>query len=272
MTSVGDALTSIFDVRDARVLVTGAASGLGLAMAEAMVQAGARVTLTDVDKEGLAREVERLNGFAGHAEGEYLDVGDYGAVQETVDRIVRDSGRIDVAFANAAGGGMPSDPADRRVVKALDASWASEFDVHLGGTVATIQAAARAMVEQRSGSIVVTSSISGIRGDHHVPYSYVTIKGAMINFARQAALELAPHNVRVNVIAPGPFRTNIGAKAAAAGYTTTDDEWARTVAMGRMAEPSELKGLALLLGSPAGSYITGAVHVVDGGALLTSAS
>ncbi len=270
MTTPGDALAKIFDVRDARVLVTGAASGLGLAMAEAMVEAGARVTLTDVDETGLKREVERLSGLAGTAEGAYLDVGDHDAIRETVARIVRDQGRIDVVFANAAGGGGPAE--EGGVVAALGPAWFSEMDAHLGGTVATVQAAARAMIGQGSGSIVITSSTSGLKPDAHVPYSYATIKGAMINFGRQAALELAPYGVRVNVIAPGPFRTNIAKKAAEAGYTTTDEEWARTVALGRTADPSELKGLALLLGSPAGGFITGAVHVIDGGSLLMGAS
>jgi NAD(P)-dependent dehydrogenase (short-subunit alcohol dehydrogenase family) len=269
MTMAGDALANIFDVRDARVLVTGAASGLGLAMAEAMVEAGARVTLTDVDEAGLAHAVERLSGLAGTAEGALLDIGDYDAIRETVARIVREQGGIDVVFANAAGGGGPAE--EDGVVAALGASWFSEMNVHLGGTVATVQAAARAMVDQGSGSIVITSSTSGLKGDSHVPYSYATIKGAMINFGRQAALELAPYGVRVNVIAPGPFRTNIAAKAAAAGYTTTDEEWARTVALGRTADPAELKGLALLLGSSAGSFITGGVHVIDGGSLLMTA-
>jgi NAD(P)-dependent dehydrogenase (short-subunit alcohol dehydrogenase family) len=98
-----------------------------------------------------------------------------------------------------------------------------------------------------------------------------TVKGATLNFARQASLELAPQGVGVNPIAPGPFRTNIGAKGKVAGSTVTDEDWVRTVPLGRTGDPAELKELALLLGSNAGSFITGGVYLMDGGAMLTSA-
>jgi len=272
MSSVGDSLAEIFDVRDTRILVTGAASGLGLAIAEAVVQAGAVVTLADIDEPGLQKQADRLSGFAGKVRSEVLDVGDGDAVRAAIDKVVRVDGRIDAVFANAAGGpASPAQDRDTGVVAALDSAWHHELAVHLNGTVATVRAAARAMIEQENGSIVLTSSTAGLRADPHVPYSYATVKGAMLNFARQAALELAPHGIRVNVIAPGPFRTNIGAKAHAAGFTITDKDWARTVPLGRTGDPAELKGLALLLGSKAGSFITGAVYPIDGGAMLTSA-
>jgi len=273
MSSVGDSLAEIFDVRDACVFVTGAASGLGLAIAEAMVQAGAVVTLADIDEPGLRRQADRLSGFAGKVRTEVLDVGEVGAVLAAIDKLVRVNGRIDAVFANAAGSSAsPAEDRDMGVVAALDSAWHHELAVHLNGTVATVRAAARAMIGQGHGSIVLTSSTAGLRADPHVPYSYATVKGAMLNFARQAALELAPLGVRVNVIAPGPFRTNIGAKAQAAGFTVTDEDWARTVPLGRTGDPAELKGLALLLGSKAGSFITGGVYLIDGGAMLTSAT
>ena len=91
----------------------------------------------------------------------------------------------------------------------------------------------------------------------------------MINIVRQAALELAPHGIRVNAIAPGPFHTNIGSAVGAEGWKPIDDSvWARTVPLGRMGDTSELKGVALLLASRASSFITGAVIPVDGGTLI----
>ncbi len=137
--------------------------------------------------------------------------------------------------------------------------------VNLTGVFATLQAAARHMKAQRSGRIVVTSSIAGIKGDPMVGYAYAAAKAALNNLVRQAALELAPYNVLVNAIAPGPFYTNL-----AGGRTRRDPEAAKAfekrVPLGRIASTEEIKGLALLLASPASSYITGAVIPVDGGA------
>lgn len=132
------------------------------------------------------------------------------------------------------------------------------------GVLFTMREAAAVMKPQRAGRIVVTASTAGLRADPMVCYGYAASKAAVINVARQAALELAPHGVHVNVIAPGPIKTRI------AGGVTPEGErqWAALVPLGRMGEPDELKGLALLLASPASSFITGAVITIDGGRLL----
>jgi NAD(P)-dependent dehydrogenase (short-subunit alcohol dehydrogenase family) len=120
------------------------------------------------------------------------------------------------------------------------------------------------MKRRRSGSIVVTTSIAGIKSEPLVGYAYVATKAAMGNVVRQAAVELAPHNIRVNAIAPGPFYTNIRG-----GVMFKDPDvvkrFEEMVPMGRCAQPDEIKGLALLLASPAGSFITGTVIPIDGG-------
>jgi NAD(P)-dependent dehydrogenase (short-subunit alcohol dehydrogenase family) len=128
-----------------------------------------------------------------------------------------------------------------------------------------MQAAAERMKRQGSGRIVVTASTAGLRPDPLVGYSYSATKFAVVGLVRQAALELAPHGVHVNAIAPGPFHTRIG------GDTEIPDSvWESVVAIGRMAEPEELKPVALLLGSRASSFMTGAVIPVDGGQMLLS--
>jgi NAD(P)-dependent dehydrogenase (short-subunit alcohol dehydrogenase family) len=120
------------------------------------------------------------------------------------------------------------------------------------------------MKPQGSGRIVVTASTAGLTSEPLVCYGYAASKAAVIGLARHAALELAPHGVRVNVIAPGPFKTRI-----AGGVTPEGErEWAALVPLGRMGETEELKGLALLLASPASSFMTGAVIPIDGGQLL----
>lgn len=130
----------------------------------------------------------------------------------------------------------------------------------------TMRAAARHMKTRRSGRIVVTSSIAGLRAEPMSGYAYVASKAAVNNLVRQAALELAPYNVLVNAIAPGPFATNINQ-----GRLRLPEAAARLrdyVPLGRIAEAQEIKGLALLLASDASSYITGAIIPIDGGVSL----
>jgi NAD(P)-dependent dehydrogenase (short-subunit alcohol dehydrogenase family) len=127
-----------------------------------------------------------------------------------------------------------------------------------------MQAAARHMIPKKYGRIVVVASIAGLMAEPNVGYPYAATKAAVVNLVRQSAVELARHNVLVNGIAPGPFRTNIS------GGRINDPEVARyfeaMVPMARIAEPDEIKGLALLLASPASSYLTGITIPIDGGA------
>jgi NAD(P)-dependent dehydrogenase (short-subunit alcohol dehydrogenase family) len=255
----------LFDIRGLRVVITGAASGLGLAMAEAMADGGARLTLADLDGERLADAAARLNAVRSGV----VDVADRAQVDALVDAVVAEDGGVDVVFANA---GISLEPGFADPGGGLtgfdDEAWRRVLAVDLEGVIWTMRAAARAMRAQGSGSIVVTASTAGLRTDPMVGYSYATAKAAVISAARQAALELAPHGVRVNVIAPGPIRTRIGG-----GVPPTPEVeamWAATVPLGRMGEPEDIKGVARLLASPASRWMTGAVIAVDGGALTMS--
>jgi len=256
-------LSDRFDVSGLRAVVTGAASGLGLAMAEVMVEGGARVTLADLDSEGLERAAARLPGSRTCA----LDVSDPTAVERLFDEVAEEQGGVDVAFANAGISTEPGVLDERGGLDNFDrAVWDAVLGVNLNGVMFTVREAAVLMKEQGSGRIVVTASTAGVGTDPLVGYSYSVTKAAVIMLVRQAALELAPHGVHVNAIAPGPFRTNIGSDAA----PIPPEAWNDIVALGRMAEPDELKGVALLLASPASSFMTGAVIPVDGGQLLMS--
>jgi NAD(P)-dependent dehydrogenase (short-subunit alcohol dehydrogenase family) len=255
-------LSDRFDVSGLRAVVTGAASGLGLAMAEVMAEGGARVTLADLDADGVASAAERLD-----ARSFQLDVSDPEDVRRLFDEVVAEQGGVDVAFANAGISLEPGVVDERGGLEALDVeTWRKVLGVNLDGVVFTMREAARHMKKQGSGRIVVTASTAGFGTDPMVGYSYSATKAAVIILVRQAALELAKHGVHVNAIAPGPFRTNIGGDAA----PIPPEAWEEIVAIGRMAEPDELKGVALLLASPASSFMTGAVIPVDGGQLLMS--
>jgi NAD(P)-dependent dehydrogenase (short-subunit alcohol dehydrogenase family) len=252
----------LFDVNGHVVLVTGAASGLGLAMAEVMAENGATVVLTDVDGEGLAKHTARLAAAGGKVHSEVLDVADRAAVERCVAATAQRRGRLDAVFANA---GISAGPAGRQMATAWE-TWDKVLDINLTGVFATVRAAAEAMKPRRSGRIVVTASIAAFKGEGVSGYAYGATKAAVSNLVRRAAIELGPFNIMVNGIAPGPFRTNI-----AGGHMHTKPEivqaMAAETAIGRIAEPGEIKGLALLLASPASSYMTGTVIPIDGGAL-----
>jgi len=267
-TRIARTLTGVFDVRGAHVLVTGAASGIGFAFAKVMADCGARVTLTDSDGTRLDDVTRELAGRGLEVRAAALDVTDEAAVRRVVDDADATWGGLDVVFANAGiaiipgfaiEGGQQLDTADT-------AAWEKVLAVNLSGVFFTMKAAAAVMKPRRSGRIVVTSSIAGLRGEPYVEYAYLASKAAVINMVRQAALELAPYDIRVNAIAPGPFVTRI-----ATGELPGEElraSWGRIVALGRMGETEELKGAALLLASAAASFITGVVLPVDGGALV----
>jgi len=259
-------LADLFNVEGHVALVTGAASGLGLAFAEVMADNGATVVLTDIDAGGLDKATARLRAAGCNVEQAVVDISDTETLRATIDRAAERHGRLDSVFANAgssAGPGFELSPDGG--IDAVDvALFERAIQVHLTATFHTIRLAAAHMKRQRSGSIIATTSIAGTRSEPLVGYGYVAAKAAVNNIVRHAAVDLASHNVRVNAIAPGPFLTNI---AGGRMHREPDvvRKFAAMVPLGRVGEPGEIKGLALLLASPAGSFITGAVIPIDGG-------
>jgi NAD(P)-dependent dehydrogenase (short-subunit alcohol dehydrogenase family) len=246
-------------------LVTGAASGLGLAIAEGLLQCGAAVTLLDRDGDELERTAASL-AATGPVSVCTCDVTDPATVEAAVAGSAAEQGRLDAVFANAGIAGGPGiDTAEGRL---YDLEWPT-FDgalaVNLIGTLATVRAAARAMRPAGRGSIVVTVSTAGLRADSMVGYGYSASKGALANLVRQAAVDLAVDGIRVNGIAPGPFHTNIGGRGPI--DPGVEKAWSETVLLKRMGQRQEIQGIALLLASDASSFMTGAVYPVDGGAL-----
>ncbi len=254
----------LFDVSGHVAFVTGAASGLGLAMAEVMADNGAHVVMADIDPKTLERHTGRLTAAGASVEGVVLDVADLAALRAAIDAAAESRGRLDAVFANAGISAGPGYLTETGTIDAVDpAKWDEVVQVNLTSVFATVQAAARHMKRQKAGRIVVTASIAGLQAEPMVGYAYVATKTGVVGLVRQAALELAPCNVTVNAIAPGPFFTNIG------NGRLNDPEVVRgfteIVPMGRIADTAELQGLALLLASPAGSFITGTAIPIDGG-------
>lgn len=261
----------LFDVRGTRALVTGAASGLGFAMAEVLADCGAHVTLADVDADRLEASTRALSERGGAARSFVVDVSDEERVRAMVEGTVAAEGGLDVVFANAGIASVPGFAVEggQRLESVESSDWNRVLRVNLDGVLFTMKHAAAAMKRQGSGRIVVTSSNAGLRAEPEVCYGYVAAKAAIVNVVRQAALELAPHGVHVNAICPGPFKgTRIGGGVTENPTPELEHMWAKTVPLGRMGNPEELKGLVLLLASPASSFMTGAAYLVDGGTMV----
>jgi NAD(P)-dependent dehydrogenase (short-subunit alcohol dehydrogenase family) len=254
----------LFDISDYVAVVTGAASGIGFAISEVLAANGARVILMDFDRGSLDLAVGKLQSAGFDCQAELLDVSSPQVVMSAFDGIVGRMGRLDATFANAGISGGPGyGKPDGQIDTASLELWDDCMRVNLSGAFNTIRAAAKHMKLQRSGSIIVTSSVAAIKASSLPSYGYHASKAAIAHAVRVAALELAAYNVRINSIAPGPFPTNIGN-----GRMRTPDgaaSFATTVPLGRIAELREIKGLALLLASPASSYMTGTIIPVDGG-------
>lgn len=257
-------MTGRFSMAGKVAMVTGAASGLGLAIAEVLAEAGAHVALADIDREGLDRAVGAIAAGGGRAEPVQLDVSDRGAIRQATDNLVARWGRLDAMVANAGVTAGPGYLTELGQINAVDdGQWDRVLQINLTGVFATIQAAAKHMKAQRSGRIIAVASVAGLKSEVMCGYAYTATKSAVVNLVRQSAMELAAYDVMVNGIAPGPFRTNI-----AGGRIRQPDvaqQFASMVPLGRIADPDEIKGLALLLASPASSFMTGVTIPIDGG-------
>ncbi|WAT19228.1 SDR family NAD(P)-dependent oxidoreductase [Aurantiacibacter sp. MUD11] len=266
-----------FDITGRSALVTGAASGIGLAYAEVMAEAGAKVTLTDIDAEGVALAADRLTHEGYDVRWDACDVSDLEAVARAFDHHVEAYGGCDIAFANAGldvGDGFWSPEDKRNPAGQIDVyskeKWDKSIGINLTGVFHTVREAARVMkanTHRRGGSIVITSSNAAEVNEAIVGVPYMAAKAGVKHFMRHAAYELAAYGIRVNAIAPGPFVTNIG-DGWVKKNPAAKEAWDKLVPVGRMAETYQIKPLALLLASDAGSYMTGSHVMIDGGMQL----
>lgn len=264
-----------FNITGRSALITGAASGIGLAYAEAMAEAGASVTLADIDAAGAEREAAKLRSAGHEARAAAMDVSDLGQVAAAFDGHVAAYDGLNICFANAgydAGNGFWNPAGGRNPAGQIDrydpAAWQRSIAVNLTGVFYTIREAVRCMKAcGAKGSIIVTASNAGIINEPIVGVPYMPAKAGVLHLMRHTALELAEFGIRVNAIAPGPFITNIGdgwVKKNPAAKLAFD----KTIPLGAMAETDRIKPLALLLASDASSYMTGAHVVIDGGVVL----
>jgi len=241
-------------LEDRTAIVTGAASGIGEAIARAVAAEGARVVCLDVDEAGVRRVADGL------PDGTALtcDVTDYDAVVEAAERAVEAVGRVDVLVHSAGGSRGEATP----FLDLEPEIWHRMVDRNLTGAFHCGLVFGRRMAETGGGSVVLISSQLGQVTRPGLAH-YSASKGAIGQLVKGMAVDLAPFQIRVNAVAPGPTETP--GNAAWFGQPEVEEEHARIIPMGRVARPEEIAGAAVYLASDEASFTTGATIMVDGG-------
>jgi NAD(P)-dependent dehydrogenase (short-subunit alcohol dehydrogenase family) len=256
----------LFDITDNHILITGAAGGLGRAIATVCATNGAHVHLADTNSEALQSFAAELSEPGGRVYAHHLDVTDRKAVMGLIEGLYAKHGRFDTLFANAGIGGGPGPAMEGGSIDEISSElWHQVLEINLTGVLHCMQGAAKVMKAQGGGRIVVTSSAVAMRPNAQVGYPYIASKAAVTHLVRQAALDLAPFNILVNAMAPGPFDTGLSSKLDADVLAEKIRRLSSEVLLGRIARPDEIMGLTLLLASPASSFMTGGIYLVDGG-------
>ena len=257
---------------DGRVaLVTGGGRGLGFAIAEALAQAGARVAIAEIDPSLCEGAEKKLRDKGHQALGVQTDVTSRQSVDDCVAAVARAWGDVEVLVNNVGAGYRKQDnwptPASIPFELVSENNWRHVQDINLTSVFHCCQAVSAPMLAKGKGAIVNVASISGMVGNikrHNA--SYCAAKAGVIMLTKQVASSWAPHGVRVNAIAPGYMRTEMGALAI--DDPNVKDLLPVMTPMARAGEPRELGGAAVFLASDASSFMTGQCLAIDGGYTL----
>ena len=262
----------IFDLSGKVALVTGASRGIGRAIAITLAEYGADVACTGRDMNACAVTIEKIEKFGHRAIPIKADMTSEEDIQKMVGTTVKELGKIDILFNNAGIAGPQG-----RIHEMKTEEWDFTINTNLRGPFLTMKYTIPHMLKNKGGSIVNISSIAGIRAE--VPQlgtaPYGASKAAIHNLTQLAAMEYVDDNIRVNCIAPGMHRSELGMKNPTEEQRKEidkmlDEYCKQWIPMKRIAEAEELAGLVLLLASDASSYITGQSIVVDGGLIRTA--
>ncbi len=244
-------------LKDKVAIITGGGRGIGFAIALRFAKEGAKVAIFDIDWQRAVGAVEQIKKEAPNTDVIPLqvDVSDTASVKEAVEKVVQRYGRIDILVNNAAihlGKPFHEEPLEY---------WEKQFKVNVLGTVIPSQYVVPHMIRSGGGSIINISSKAAITGEPgHAAYS--ALKGAIISLTLAMSVDLAPYNIRVNTICPGPTETDLLYAA-----TTEEDRkrMAQRAPLRRLAKPDDIAAAALYLASDDSAYVTGQRLVVDGG-------
>ncbi len=250
-------MSAAFDLTGKVAIITGASRGIGKAIAGELARAGCAVVVSSRRQESLDEVAAEINASGGQALGIAAHNGEKAALRQLVEQTIARFGRLDILVNNAA-----TNPHFGSVLEADDSFWRKTLDVNLMGNIWLTQAAAPAMRQSGGGKIINLASIVGLKPGRYQGI-YSISKAAIISLTQTLAQELGADNIQVNAIAPGLVQTKF-AQALWGNPDLLEQVLAQTPA-GRIGQPRDIAGLALLLASPASDYTTGAVFVVDGG-------
>jgi NAD(P)-dependent dehydrogenase (short-subunit alcohol dehydrogenase family) len=244
-------------------VITGSTRGIGLAIAERMAEHGAKVVISSRKADVCEQVAKEINGRhgAGRAIAIPANISSKEHLQRLVDESNRAFGRIDVLVCNAA-----SNPYYGPLAGISDDQFRKILDNNIVANNWIISMVVPQMIERKDGSVIIVSSIGGLKGSSVIG-AYCISKAADMQLARNLACEYGPHNVRVNCIAPGLIKTDF-AKALWDDPDTLKASTARSPLL-RIGIPDEIAGAAVFLGSAAGNFMTGQTMVIDGGATIS---
>ena len=252
----------LLDLKGKTALVTGGSRGLGLQMAEALGEMGARIALTARKKDELDEAVSRLSTQGISAKAYVCDIGRREAIAPAAEQILRDFGKVDILVNNA--GATWGAPAEDHPLEA----WDKLVNVNLTGAFVLTQFVGKlSMIPSKWGRIINVASIAGLMGqDKRIvqTLAYNATKGGLVNFTRALAAEWGEYGITVNAICPGFFPS----KMTRATLDSVSKIILETTPNRRLGNDEDLKGLAVLLASEASRHITGQAIAVDGGATV----
>lgn len=253
---------NLFSLAGKVAVITGSSRGIGRAIAERLAEHGAKVVISSRKLEPCEQVAAALNAKhgAGTAIAVAANISSKDALHQLIDQTTQRLGPVDVLVCNAA-----SNPYYGPMAGISDEQFRKVLDNNILSNHWLINAVAPGMMERKSGSIIIVSSIGGLRGSPIIG-AYCISKAADLQLARNLAVEFGPHNVRVNCIAPGLIRTDF----ARALWENPEALAARNAEtpLRRIGEPDEIAGAAVYLASPASSFMTGQALVVDGGVTI----
>lgn len=249
--------STLFDLSGRVALVTGGSKGLGKAMARGLAECGADVMICSRKEEELAAaKAEIEEGLNVRVEYRVTDMLNRKEVDALAAETLSTFGKVDILINNA-GSNRPQ-PID----EIEDEVWDEIIELNLTSIMRLTRALVPQMKERKWGRVIHISSVLGV-GSKPARNAYSATKSSLIGFAKASALDLGPHGVTVNCIGPGPFLTDLPMSLLS---EAEKEEFAQMTALHRWGEPRELAGPAVMLASDAGSYITGEILLVDGGA------